>query len=76
MISLETVVYVFLFLIGAGLIFGLLFYAVIYCEKQFPEAPAIIFKGLRIFLVLAAVFVLIGLILDFMGHPIVEWRKR
>lgn len=74
MIDLATVVWVILFLIGAAAIFGLLFWAVNYCESQFPSAVPF-YKFARIFLVLAAVFVLIGLILDFMGHPIVVWRK-
>ena len=74
MINIETVVWVTLFLIGCAAIFGLLFYAVLYCEKEFPQIP-LFFKVARIFLVLAAVFVLIGLILDLMGHPIINWRK-
>ncbi len=74
MISIESVIMVILFLLGAGAIFGLLFYVVSYCEKEFPSG-GIIFKFARIFLVIAAVFVLIGVILDFMGHPIVVWKK-
>lgn len=74
MIDLATVVWIVLFLIGAAAIFGLLFWAVNYCESQFPSV-APFYKFARIFLVLAAVFVLIGLILDLMGHPIIVWRK-
>jgi phosphoglycerol transferase MdoB-like AlkP superfamily enzyme len=72
--SVDTVVMVVLFLIGAALIFGLLFWAVNYCEREFPGASPF-FRFARIFLVLAAVFVLIGLILDLMGHPIIVWRR-
>lgn len=74
MITIETVVAVVLFLIGAAFIFALLFFAINYCEKQFPtELP--FYKFARIFLVLAAVFVMIGLILQLMGHPIIVWQR-
>lgn len=75
MVAIEDVVWVILYLIGAGAVFGLLFYAVTYCEKEFPSATPI-FRFARIFLVLAAVFVLIGIILAFMGHPIVVWKRH
>ena len=75
MIGIDTVVWIVLFLIGAAAIFGLLFYAVNYCEKEFPSAAPFL-KFARIFLVVAAVFVMIGLILDLMGHPIIAWRRR
>jgi hypothetical protein len=74
MMSIDTIVHVVLFLIGAALVFVLLFYAINYCEKEFPNAGPF-FRAARIFLVLASVFVLIGLILDMMGHPIVVWRR-
>lgn len=74
MISIETVVWLFLFLLGCGLIFGLLLYLVRYCEREFADYP-MFFKAARIFLVFMAVLVLIGVILDLMGHPIVRWRS-
>ncbi len=74
MISIESVVMVVLFLIGCAFIFGILFYVVTYCEKEFPGYN-MFFKFARIFLFIAGAFVLIGLILDLMGHPIIAWRK-
>lgn len=74
MISITTVVYAFLFLLGCAAVFGLLWWLVTYCEKEFPNVP-LFFKAARIFLVLGAVLVLIGLILDMMGHPIIAWRR-
>lgn len=73
MIDLRTIVYLFLFLLGCGAVFGLLFYLVHYIEREFPSNP-LFFKAARIFLVVAAVLVLIGVILDFMGFGIIRWR--
>ncbi len=72
MLNVETVVYAILFLIGLALIWGLLLYAVNYCQGELG-GNAIFYKAARIFLVLAAVFILIGWILQLMGHPIVRW---
>ena len=74
MIAIETVVYLFLFLLAAGAVFGLLFYLVKYCEAEFPSFP-LFFKAARILLVIGAVLVLISIILDFAGHPLIIWRK-
>jgi len=74
MITIESVVWIVLFLIGCAAIFGLLWWAVCYCEKEFPGG-APFFKFARIFLVIAAVFILIFLILDLLGHPVVTWRR-
>lgn len=74
MFAIETVIAVVLFLIGCAAIFGLLFAAASYCEKEFPST-ALFMKFARLFLFLAMVFVLIGLILDLMGHPIISWRR-
>ncbi len=74
MISIESVVWTVLLLIGCAAIFGLLWYAVNYCAKEFPGG-AIFWKFARIFLVLAAVFVLIGIILQLMGHPLIGWGR-
>lgn len=74
MIAIETLVWVFLFLLGCGAIGGLLFYLVTYLEREFPGYP-LFFKAARILLVVMAVLVLVFLILDLMGHPIVVWRR-
>ena len=73
MVALETVVVVIMLLIGAAAIFGLLYYAVSYCEREFPSVP-LIWKVARICLVLMMVFFLIFMILDLMGHPVIVWR--
>lgn len=73
MISLSTLVYLVLFLLGAALILGLLHYLVSYCEAEIGGNP-LIYKAARIALVVLAVLLLIGVILDFMGQPIVRWR--
>ena len=73
MISLREVVTIILFLLAAGAVFGLLFWLILYCEKEFPGIP-LFFKVARIILVILAVLVLIGIILDFAGHPLIVWR--
>jgi hypothetical protein len=72
-ISIQTVVYVVLFLLGAGAIFGLLLYLVQYLEREFPGF-GLFFRAARIALVVLAVLVLIGLVLHLMGAPVVMWR--
>jgi drug/metabolite transporter (DMT)-like permease len=76
MVNIETLVYAVLFLLGAGLILGLLFYLINYIATQFPDSNPLFFKAARILLVVFAVLILIGLILDLMGHPIIAWRTR
>lgn len=74
MISIDTVVTVVLFLMGCAAIFGLLHYLVRYIESKFPSfAPFAAFA--HVFLVIAAVLVLIGLILELIGHPLIAWRR-
>jgi hypothetical protein len=72
-ISIQAVVYVVLFLLGAGAIFGLLLYLVQYLEREFPGF-GLFFRAARIALVVLAVLVLIGLVLHLMGAPVVMWR--
>jgi Trk-type K+ transport system membrane component len=66
MISITAAVTVILYLIVGGLIFGLLYYAIYYCEKEFPGG-GIFWKFARIVLVLLAVFVIIGILLSMFG---------
>ena len=73
MLSIQTVVYVVLFLLGAGAVFGLLLWLVQYLEKEFPGF-GLFFKAARIALVVLAVLVLIGLICHLMGAPVVVWK--
>lgn len=74
MIGIDTLVMTFLFLLGCGAIFALLWYLVTYLEKEFP-AP-LFWKIARVILVVGAVLVLICVLLDLMGHPVVVWRAR
>ncbi len=76
MVNIETVVYVVMFLIGAGFIFGLLWFALNFVQSKVSNpGMGIFFDAARVVLVLGAVFVLIGMILDFMGHPLIAWRR-
>ena len=73
MISITTVVMFVLYLLGAGLIFGLLNYLIDYVATNFPSAAPFT-KFAKIGLVILAVLILIGVILSFMGHPIIAMR--
>lgn len=70
MISIETVVKLVLYLLGAGIIFGLLLYLINYVSSQFPGMEPFA-KVARIVLVVMAVLILIGVVLNFMGHPVI-----
>ncbi len=76
MITLQEVVYIFMYLLGAGLIFGILWGVVYFCQKKFPNVPPMFFTGAQIFLVIAGALVLIGIILHAMGAPLINWRVR
>lgn len=73
MISIESIVMVVLYLLGAGLIFGLLNYLIDYVVTNFPTA-APFGKFAKIALMILAVLMLISVILSFMGHPVVAIR--
>ena len=72
MFSIEGVVRFVLYVLGCGLIFGLLFFLIDYVCTSFP-VMAMFGKFAKIGLVILAVLVLIGIILSFMGHPIVNF---
>jgi hypothetical protein len=69
--SIQSVVYLVVYLLGAGIIFGLLLYLIDYVSSQFPSMGPFA-KFAKIALMVLAVLVLIGVILSFMGHPIVR----
>lgn len=72
-LSIEGVVFGFLYILAICLVFGALYWLVNYLEGQLPsEMP--IYKGLRIFLAIAAVLVFIGFVLHMLGHPIIRLR--
>ena len=68
-VSIETVVWFVLFILGAGCIFGLLMWLISYMERETPTVAPFA-KFARIALVIGAVLMLIFIILGFMGHPI------
>ena len=73
-ISIDTVVWFVLYVLGCGLIFGLLMYLVNYLEREFPDI-AMFAKFARIGLMVLGVLVLIGVVLSFItGHPILTVR--
>lgn len=77
MISIETVVAAFLFLLGCAAIFGIMFAILWYVEKTFPgETTSMICRFARIFLFIAAGLILIGLVLSLMGYPIIDYNRR
>lgn len=73
MFSIESVVMAVLYLLGCGVIFALLMYLINYVCGQFPSIEPF-GKFARILLVVLMVLVLIGLMLSFMGHPIVSFH--
>ena len=66
-ISIEAVVSLFIYLLCGGLIFWLLFFLLNYIAPPEPFN-----KVLRVMLMVCAVLVLIGVLLSFMGHPVVR----
>lgn len=71
-ISIETIIYVVLFILGAGIIFGALMWLIGYIEREFPNTAPFP-KFARIALVVMSVLVFIAIILGFMGHPVVSF---
>ncbi len=75
MIDLATVVWVVLYLLVAGAVFALLLFLINYVAAQFPgEGMNLFAKAARIFLIVLAVLVLIGLLISFIsGQPLIRW---
>ncbi len=70
MISITGAVTFVLILIVGGIIVALLMYAINYCEREFPNAPAV-WKVARIAVVLLTIFILIGLLISLVsGQPL------
>jgi hypothetical protein len=65
--SIESIVQVIIYLIVCGAVFWLLWWLVNYCGLPEPFN-----KFARVFLAVAAVLVLIGILLSLAGHPIVR----
>ena len=74
MFSIEAVVMFVLYLLGVGLIFGLLNFLIGYVAGQFPGIEPFA-KFAKIGLMILAVLVLIGIVLAFMGHPVIAFNR-
>ncbi len=69
MVSLESLVYIVVYLLIAALILGLLWWLIGYVERQGLGTP-VIFKVVRVVFVVMVVLVLIGFLISFTtGHP-------
>jgi hypothetical protein len=71
MIALADLVYIIVGLLIGGLVLGLLYWLICYCEAQFPGFP-MIFKIIKIVFVILVVLLLIGLLLNMAGVPVVR----
>lgn len=67
-ISGEALVHAVVFIIIAGLIFGLLAWLIGYCGLPEPFA-----KVAKVVLAIMAVLVLINALLSIVGHPLIAW---
>jgi amino acid transporter len=72
-ISLEAVVALVIYILVAGMVFGLLTWLTYYVEKEWPPSAPFA-KIARVVLVILAVLVLIGILLAFIGHPVFVLR--
>lgn len=70
--NLTTLVWMVVYAIGAGAIIGLLYFAITYCEQNFP-AP-MFWKIVRCAFVVLVVVIMCLVILAFMGEPQVRMR--
>ena len=72
MISLTAVVSAILYIIIAAAVFGLLYWLLNYSKLAplIPEPFKMVANGI---LAVASVFILIGILLGLVGHPIFRW---
>jgi hypothetical protein len=68
-ISFEFLIYDAVSLIVTGLIFWLLWWLLTYCKVPEPFN-----KVARVLLVILAVLVVVNVLLDLVGMPLVRWR--
>jgi uncharacterized membrane protein YedE/YeeE len=74
-IDLATLVQIVVAMLVGGLIIGLLWWLINYCEKEFPGSP-MVFKIIRIVFIILIVLFLIGILLSLAGYPIVKVPDR
>lgn len=67
----QIVWWVFVAIVVAGIL-GLLWYAINYCEKEFPSMP-LVWKVVRVVFVLLVIFMLICALLALIGKPLIRF---
>jgi peptidoglycan biosynthesis protein MviN/MurJ (putative lipid II flippase) len=75
MVGIDTIVYIIVALLIGGLILGLLWWLITYCEKQFPGFP-LVFKVIKVVFVILVVLMLISLLMHLAGYPLVRFDAR
>jgi len=73
MIGLDTLVWAVFFMIIAAAVVALLWYAITYCESQFPSP---FWKFVRIAFILLVIFVIICFLLSLAGYPVIVLPAR
>jgi protein-S-isoprenylcysteine O-methyltransferase Ste14 len=72
MVSINTIVEIFIALLVIGAIFGVMFGILWYIEVKYPSMKPW-FDIIRIILVVLLGLALIGMLLAFSGHPVVRF---
>ncbi len=72
MIGFDTIVYVVITMLLGGMVLGLLWWLIGYCERKFPSVPRA-FDVIRIVFVIMVVLLLISLLMHLMGYPLVRF---
>jgi hypothetical protein len=74
MFTIEGVVMFVLYILGCAMIFGILYAIIRKVASKWPDTAQFC-NFAEIGLYILAGLVLIGIILSFMGHPIVTWNR-
>jgi hypothetical protein len=75
--DLSFVVWLVVYLLVAGAVFGLLFFLIDYVTRQFPSEPMQLFgKVAKVGLVILAVLVLIGILVSTISGGSLPWIAR
>lgn len=72
MIALETLVGAVVFMLIGALVLGLLWWLIGYVEAQ-GLGPPVMFKVIRVVFVILVVLVLIGVLMQLAGRPLIRW---
>ena len=68
-ISGDSLIHAVIVLIVLGVVFGILWWLVGYCALPEPFN-----KVARVLIALVAALILIGFLLDLIGHPVIKWK--